>query len=75
MEASDGGAPEVTTHSERAFGGGDELSAEEQAISGVRTPGGPQDPEYKDFADEDGDTAALAEGRAVPPTSSSDEPV
>jgi hypothetical protein len=32
------------------------------------------DAERKDFADEDADTAALAEGRAEPPKPSGDEP-
>ena len=75
MEASEGSAPEVTTHSEGAVGPRDELSPEERAISGVTVGGGPGDPERKDFTDEDMDTAALAEGRAVPPTSHTDEPV
>lgn len=62
MEAAPGGAPEVMVHKEQALASGDELSPEERAITGVEG-----DSERKDFADEDGDTAALAEGRAEPP--------
>ncbi|HLL89777.1 MAG TPA: transcription termination factor NusA, partial [Tepidisphaeraceae bacterium] len=47
LEASAGGAPEVTVHSENAFAGGDELSPEERAVSGV-IRGPVQDPEATD---------------------------
>jgi hypothetical protein len=77
MEATEGIAPEIATHSEETIAGGEELSPEEKAIQG---PGGDQllvpdgDGDRKDFADEDTDTAALAEGRAEPPTGTRDEP-
>src|SRR5687768_3765693 len=53
MEASDGGAPETTTHSEAAMSPGDDLSPEEQA---VHVPGesgadvSPNDEPPEDFA-------------------------
>jgi N utilization substance protein A len=77
MEASDGGAPETTTHSEAAMSPGDDLSPEEQA---VHVPGesgadvSPNDEPPEDFAGEDNDTAALAEGRAEPPGAGRSEP-
>jgi hypothetical protein len=72
-EAAEGGAPEVITHKERADSNGDELSPEEQAlhIPGADNQSPDQEEEY---TDEDTDTAALAEGRANPPTDTSDEP-
>jgi N utilization substance protein A len=71
MEASTGGAPEIVTHGVQAKGSGEELSPEEKAvhIEGVNEDA---DEDRKDFADEDMDTAALAEGRLSPPTSTSD---
>jgi hypothetical protein len=58
--------------------GSDELSVEERAI---QRPGGDEqmvpddgDPDRKDHIDEDTDTAALAEGRLEPPTSTRSEP-
>jgi N utilization substance protein A len=74
MEASEGGAPEVTTHKEAMLSSTDELSPEEQAIQGVAVAA-EADNDRKDFADEDADTAALAEGRAAPPTDTRHEPV
>src|SRR5690348_13521770 len=74
METSEGGAPEVTTHSEELVAVNEELSPEEQAVHG----GGMEEstePARKEFADEDGDTAALAEGRAQPPSDTRDEPL
>lgn len=73
MEASTGGAPETVAHSAQAMGAGEELSPEEKAVhpEGVDEDA---DEAGEDFADEDGDTAALAEGRLSPPTSTSDEP-
>jgi N utilization substance protein A len=74
LEASDGGAPEVTTHKVSTFADGAELSPEEKAIQGVNVDRS-ADEDRKDFADEDSDTAALAEGRAEPPaTTTRDEP-
>ena len=72
-EATDGAAPEITTHSEKAFGDGEDLSPEEQAIQ-IPGAGENGDPARKDFADEDADTAALAEGRAQPPANTRSEP-
>lgn len=74
LEASPGTAPEITVHGEATLSEGEELSPEEQAIHGVAAAAG-TDEDRKDFADEDADTAALAEGRAEPPKSHSDEPV
>jgi N utilization substance protein A len=77
MEATEGIAPEIGTHSEETIAGGDELSVEEKAI---QAPGGDQplasdgEADRKDYADEDTDTAALAEGRAEPPTGTRSEP-
>ncbi|HVW38765.1 MAG TPA: transcription termination factor NusA, partial [Pirellulales bacterium] len=62
MEASDGGAPETTTHASELGASQDELSPEEQAISGL-TP----DKSEKNVDDENEETAALAEGRTEPP--------
>jgi hypothetical protein len=54
------------THASSPFASADELSPEEEAIQGIQMTG-PSDDQRKDFADEDADTAALAEGRAEPP--------
>ena len=62
------------THNETARAGGEDLSPEEQAIQGIEV-NETADEERKDFADEDADTAALAEGRVAPPAPSQDEPV
>ena len=74
MEAAEGGAPETVTHSLEPAASGEELSPEERAVhpEGVNEDA---DEDRKDYADEDADTAALAEGRATPPTTSGiDEP-
>lgn len=73
LEASSGGAPEIVTHSTQAMGAGEELSPEEKALH-VEGVDEDADEDREDFADEDADTAALAEGRLSPPTSSTDEP-
>jgi N utilization substance protein A len=73
MEASTGGSPETVAHSVQAMGAGEELSPEEKAVH-VEGVDEDADEGREDFADEDGDTAALAEGRLSPPTSTSDEP-
>ena len=78
LEATEGMSPEIATHKEEALASGDELSPEEQAVKqpGTDRPlaeGG--DPDRKELVDEDTDTAALAEGRLEPPTSSRDEPI
>jgi len=69
MESAAGGAPEVVTHNERIGSSSDELSPEEQAIQGMTAASG----DRKELDDEDGDTAALAEGRIEPPGSSRTE--
>jgi N utilization substance protein A len=77
MEATEGVAPEIGTHSSEVFAGSEELSPEERAI---QAPGGEEqmvpdgDSDRKDQIDEDTDTAALAEGRLDPPASTRDEP-
>ena len=63
MEATEGIAPELTTHKEGIFGAGGELSPEEEAIQGAAGGSSPAS------EDEDDDTAALAEGRMSPPAS------
>lgn len=80
MEAAEGGAPEVVTHSEQAMADGEELSPEEQAVHARGIEEGadeadeePADEAHEDPAGEDGETAALAEGRAMPPTTTSDQ--
>jgi N utilization substance protein A len=76
MEATEGIASEITTHSSEALANGDELSPEEQAMhvgnDQQMVPDG--DPDRKEFVDEDTDTAALAEGRLEPPASTRSEP-
>jgi transcription termination/antitermination protein NusA len=79
MEATEGVAPEIGTHSNDAFADSNELSPEERAI---QAPGGDEqlvpddgaDQERKEHIDEDTDTAALAEGRLDPPASTRSEP-
>lgn len=73
LEATEGAAPEIVTHHESLRSGSEELSPEEQAIQGAGVDDS-ADQGREDYADEDGDTAALAEGRAAPPTSTRDEP-
>lgn len=60
LEASEGGAPETTTHKVSTIATDDELSPEEQAISGLTEHGAEQ------ASDEDSQAAALAEGRQPP---------
>ena len=50
------------------------LTPEEQAVQGLNVPQN-VDEDRKEYADEDADTAALAEGRTDPPASTRDEPV
>ena len=64
MEDAPGGAPETVVHSEQAIASQDELSVEEQAISGMEPA---SDSDRKEIVDEDDNTAALAEGRTEPP--------
>jgi N utilization substance protein A len=84
LEATEGIAPELTTHSESLIGGrSDELSPEEQAINHVVPGSETGDVENEMGAesgddgrdnsdDENGDTAALAEGRVAPPATQDD---
>jgi transcription termination/antitermination protein NusA len=69
MEAAEGGSPETIVHGEQALASSDDLSVEEEAISGIE----PADDSRKEIVDEDDDTAALAEGRIDPPAASGDE--
>jgi N utilization substance protein A len=77
LEATEGVAPEIGTHSNDALAGSDELSPEERAM---QRPGGEEqlvpdgDQDRKDNIDEEADTAALAEGRLDPPASTRSEP-
>jgi N utilization substance protein A len=73
MEASEGGAPEVTVHKQAALASGEELSPEEQAVQGIAVDRN-ADQDRKEHVDEDTDTAQLAEGRAMPPQSHRSEP-
>jgi N utilization substance protein A len=66
METSDGGAPETTTHGAQTLATDEELSPEEKAVHAPVAEESSED--APDFADELGETAALAEGRAVPPS-------
>ena len=76
MEAAEGGAPEIVTHKEEAMAADFELSPEERAVhvQGANDDAD-VDEDRKDYVDEDTDTARLAEGRTVPPTTPGvDEP-
>lgn len=65
MEAGAGGAPEVVIHKQRPEASEDgELSPEEKAVQGFAR----SSPARKELQDDDAETAALAEGRAAPPT-------
>jgi N utilization substance protein A len=73
MEHTEGMSAELVTHDERATAGSvDELSPEERAIH--NEDGTPlvdesaADPAGKEFADEQSEEAALAEGRVAPPS-------
>ncbi len=61
MEAGGGGSPETVTHDEKTFATASELSPEEQAVQGVGRTTSEGEPENE------GETAALAEGQTVPP--------
>ena len=65
MEAAAGGSPEVIVHDEKTAAQLDELSPEEQAMSGAV----PASVGEGSDDDEDDNTAALAEGRLQPPVS------
>jgi hypothetical protein len=78
MEATAGMAPEIATHNESSLNDGGDLSPEERAMKGPNGESADDvggDAERKDYADEEGDTAALAEGRLEPPAASKDEPL
>jgi hypothetical protein len=71
FEAAPGGSAETQTHKE--FSPGDDLSPEERAVQGIEI-----DPEVEarqEPQSEEGDPAALAEGREQPPKSHRDEPL
>ena len=61
------GAGDHRAQGRASLGSADELSPEEQAIQGVDgwSPDADADEDRKDYADEDADTAALAEGRVA----------
>ncbi len=65
MESSQGGAPETTVHEESLPRDADDLSPEERAVSGAGGEAGGQE---MSPAAEEGDPAALAEGREPPPS-------
>ena len=77
MEATEGMASEVTTHDSGEVAAGGDLSNEEQAI---QKPGSDEpmadssEAGSKEYADEESETAALAEGRLQAPPASKDEP-
>jgi hypothetical protein len=64
LEATNGVAPELVTHNANSFASEDDLSPEEQAMSGIEVA--PADEPERDD-DESTEAAALAEGRSVPP--------
>jgi hypothetical protein len=64
MEAAPGGSPEVIVHDEKTAAQLDELSPEEQAMSGAVSASVGEGSD-----DEEDNTAALAEGRLQPPVS------
>jgi hypothetical protein len=71
LEATEGMAPEITTHDESAVLGGGDLSPEEQAIQGVTATDsaerGAPDEEGNDGGRDNVDAAALAEENAARP--------
>jgi N utilization substance protein A len=71
LEASPGASAEVTVHEESEAANGEQLSEEEEAVSGI---GDDVTPEKKTTDDDDEDaTAALAEGRTAPPLLDTDK--
>jgi N utilization substance protein A len=73
LESAEGGAPEVMTHSEEFLSSTDELSPEERAMQGGVAKADPEAIFEKKMQDENDETEALAEGRAVPPPPSPDD--
>jgi N utilization substance protein A len=74
LEAAPGGAPEIVVHDESPAANGDALSVEEQAVQGdvVQSPD-PQEVKRQEIDQEEEETAALAEGRDVPPMEDPDK--
>jgi N utilization substance protein A len=66
MESTEGSAPEITVHKEQLASDSSDLSPEERAIQGIGA-NEDVDEDRKEFADEDSEAAALAEGRQEPP--------
>ena len=73
VEDSGGGAPEITVHEEGQRTEGEELSPEEEAVRGDAAEDGGEAQEAAN-ATQEGDAAALAEGRAEPPQTYKEEP-
>jgi N utilization substance protein A len=72
LESVAGAAPEVTVHSDTALvDAGDEPTPEEEAVTGVTEIATEDGTETLDEGEDD--TAALAEGRAVPPLEDPDK--
>jgi N utilization substance protein A len=71
LEASNGGAPEVTVHKETSDTNGDDLAPEEAAIQGLANSSD-EGEQGKAPADEV-ETEELAEGRVAPPASNTDQ--
>jgi hypothetical protein len=65
LEATEGVAPEITTHKEGEIGGGSDLSPEENAVHGLDASHA-DDGNKKGF-EENGEIVELAEGRVNPP--------
>jgi N utilization substance protein A len=61
MEHVPGSAPEIVTHDSKTFASADEMSVEEQAIQGMEST------TSEGLPDDEGNVAALSEGRMVPP--------
>jgi N utilization substance protein A len=64
LEATEGMAPEITTHKEAVLDGEGELSPEEQAIQGLTADGSPReaDGDSEEAGRDDADATALSEG-------------
>jgi N utilization substance protein A len=73
LESAEGGAPEIMTHSEEILSSTDELSPEETAMQGGVAKQAPEAMFENKMQDENDETEALAEGRAVPPPPSPDD--
>jgi N utilization substance protein A len=71
FEATEGLAPEITTHSSDALANAEDLSPEEQAVQIPDSQAGGSSQRMPE--DENEDAAALAEGRIDPPPASPDD--